>query len=71
MPPLGREAAPIPAIAILLKVSGFWFYDCFAAERGGAAIRQAPRHNSISGHRYFTTSAEPPQSPPQPTPPTD
>ncbi|EJL98438.1 hypothetical protein PMI18_03981, partial [Pseudomonas sp. GM102] len=42
LPPLGREAAPKPAIAVYQVSRMRWFYDCYAAERGDAAFRQTP-----------------------------
>ncbi|PMZ04236.1 hypothetical protein C1Y08_10635 [Pseudomonas sp. FW306-02-F02-AA] len=48
MPPLEREAVPRMVTAFYLNQRLSRFYDCFAAERGGAAFRQAPRHRRPS-----------------------
>jgi len=39
LPPLGREAAPKPVTVMYQAYRRRWFYDCFAAERGGATFR--------------------------------
>ncbi len=42
LPPLGREAAPKPAIAVYQVHRMQWFYDCYAAERGQAPSPYKP-----------------------------
>jgi hypothetical protein len=42
LPPLGRAAALKPASALYQAHRIHQLYDCCAAERGGAAFRQAP-----------------------------
>jgi hypothetical protein len=47
--PLGCGAAPKPDTAIIQIHRIIRIYDCFAAERGGAAVRQAPSPQWICG----------------------
>jgi hypothetical protein len=45
--PLVCEAALNPVIAVCQIQRMQWFYDCCAAERGDAAVRQAPSPQDI------------------------
>jgi hypothetical protein len=50
LPPLDREAVPKQSPLFTWQI-----YDCFAAERGDAAFRQAPSPQWFTGHKSTST----------------
>ncbi|OXR37698.1 hypothetical protein PSJE_12755 [Pseudomonas jessenii] len=62
-PPLGCEAAPLPAAAIQQLHRGCRIYDCCAAERGQAPSPQIDLSTRVKPTRCSASPCTPRQSP--------